>query len=151
MHPVHPCRGEYVNRSQIVESLQAVPLFAGLSKKELGVIATVVKEVKAASGDVLAKEGGPGVGFFLILDGSTRVMVNGRTRRRLGPGDTFGEIALLDHGPRTADVIAEGDVQLLGITVWEFNPLLADYPSITLKLLREVAARLRTCSGSDVA
>jgi CRP-like cAMP-binding protein len=147
MRPVHPSWGEVVNKSQVVERLQNAPLFAGLSKKELGVVATVVKEVNAGSGDVLAKEGGPGVGFFLVLDGGARVVVKGRTRSHLGPGDTFGEIALLDHGPRTADVIAEGDTQMLGITIWEFTPLLADYPSITLKLLREVAARLRTCSG----
>jgi CRP-like cAMP-binding protein len=139
-----------MNKSQIVDSLQTVPLFSGLSKKELGVVASLAKEVNAGAGDVLAKQGAAGVGFFLILHGVARVVANGRTQRRLGAGDTFGEIALLDGGPRTADVIAEGDVQMLGIAVWEFGPLLTDNPSIALKLLQEAAARLRSASRPEM-
>jgi CRP-like cAMP-binding protein len=140
-----------VNRSEIAQQLQAVPLFSGLSKKELGVVAAVAKEVSASPGDVLAKEGESGVGFFLIVSGVARVVVGGRTRRRLGAGDTFGEIALLDGGPRTATVIAESEMSLLGITAWAFKSLLTEYPSITLKLLEEVASRLRATSSSVTA
>jgi CRP/FNR family cyclic AMP-dependent transcriptional regulator len=140
-----------VNRSEIAQQLQAVPLFSGLTKKELGVVAAVAKEVSASPGDVLAKEGESGVGFFLIVSGAARVVVGGRTRRRLGSGETFGEIALLDGGPRTATVIAESEMTLLGITAWAFKSLLTEYPSITLKLLEEVASRLRATSSSVTA
>jgi CRP/FNR family transcriptional regulator, cyclic AMP receptor protein len=140
-----------VNRSEIAKQLQAVPLFSGLTKKELGVVGGVAKEVSASPGDVLAKEGESGVGFFLIVTGTARVVVGGRTRRRLGSGDTFGEIALLDGGPRTATVVAETEMSLLGITAWAFKSLLTEYPSITLKLLEEVASRLRASSSSVTA
>jgi len=140
-----------VNRTEIVNRLAEVPLFAGLSKKELGAIAGAAKEVSHGPGDFLAKQGDAGVGFFLIVEGTARVVVGGRTRRRLGPGDTFGEIALLDNGPRTASVIAETPVRLLGVTAWAFRSLLAQHPSITLKLLEEVAGRLRTASTSITA
>ena len=140
-----------MNRTEIAKQLQTVPLFSGLSKKELGAIAGIVKEVHASSGDVLATEGEHGVGFFLIVDGTARVVLNGRTKRRLGAGDTFGEIALLDGGPRTATVVAETDMTLLGLTAWAFKGVLAEYPSITLKLLEEVASRLRTASSSVTA
>jgi CRP/FNR family cyclic AMP-dependent transcriptional regulator len=107
--------------------------------------------VPAKAGDVLAQEGERGIGFFLILKGQARVVVNGRTRRRLGPRDTFGEIALLDGGPRTATVVAEAEMLLLGVTAWAFKGILAEYPSITIKLLEQVASRLRATSSSVTA
>jgi CRP-like cAMP-binding protein len=140
-----------VNRTEIAKLLQAVPLFSGLSKNELNAIAGQAKEVHTSAGDVLARQGEHGVGFFLIVDGEARVIVNGRTRVRLGPSETFGEIALLDGGPRTATVVAESDMTLLGLTAWEFKALLSQYPSITLKLLEQVAARLRSASSSVTA
>ncbi len=140
-----------MNRTEIAKLLQAVPLFSGLSKNELSAIAGQAKEVRASTGDVLARQGEHGVGFFLIVDGDARVIVNGRTRSRLKGGDTFGEIALLDGGPRTATVVAEAEMTLLGVTAWEFKALLSQYPTITLKLLEQVAARLRTASSSVTA
>jgi CRP-like cAMP-binding protein len=137
-----------VNKTEIANALQSVPLFSGLTKKEIGLVAGAAKEVTAEAGDVLAKEGEHGIGFFLIVEGTARVVVNGRTRRRLQKGETFGEIALLDGGPRTASVIAETDIVLLGITAWAFKGLLTEYPSITIKLLEEVASRLRSTSAS---
>jgi CRP-like cAMP-binding protein len=132
----------------MAKALQSVPLFSGLTKKELAVVSGAAKEVGATAGDILAKEGEQGVGFFLIVEGTARVVVNGRTRRRLTAGDTFGEIALLDGGPRTATVIAETDMVMLGITAWAFKGLLTQYPTITIKLLEEVASRLRSTSAS---
>jgi CRP-like cAMP-binding protein len=137
-----------VNKTEIIEKLGSVPLFAGASKKELQAIASAVKEVDHDAGDVLATEGQSGVGFFLIVDGTARVIVNGRTRGRMGPGDVFGEIAVLDGGPRSATVIAETHVKMLGLTPWVFKGLLAQYPSLTMKLLHVVAARLRAASAS---
>ena len=140
-----------MNKTEMANALQSVPLFAGLSTKELVVVADATKEVSAGAGDVLAKEGEHGVGFFLIVDGTARVVVNGRTRRRLSAGETYGEIALLDGGPRTATVVAESDMRLLGVTAWAFKGLLTQYPSITIKLLEEVASRLRAASPSVTA
>ncbi len=137
-----------MNRTEIAKHLQAVPLFAGLSKKELLAVAGTAKEVHKNAGDVLATEGEHGVGFFLIVDGEARVVIKGRTRGRMRSGQTFGEIALLDGGPRTATVVAESDMTLLGLPSWDFKALLNEYPSITRKLLEEVAGRLREASAS---
>jgi CRP-like cAMP-binding protein len=135
----------------MANALQSVPLFSGLTKKELGVVAGATKEVTAGAGDILAKEGEGGIGFFLIISGTARVVVNGRTRRRLGAGDTYGEIALLDGGPRSATIVSESDMRLLGVTAWAFKGLLTQYPSITIKLLEGVASRLRAASPSPTS
>lgn len=123
--------------------LSSVPLFSGCTKKELQAIARATKEVNHKGGAVIAREGEKGMGFFLILDGTARVSVGGRSRAKLGPGDYFGEIALLDEGPRSATVTAETPMKLLGLTAWNFRRLIADNPSIAQKLLRAMADRLR--------
>jgi CRP/FNR family transcriptional regulator, cyclic AMP receptor protein len=128
---------------QAVDLLAQVPLFSGCTKKELQAIAGATKEIDHKEGATLAKEGDRGIGFFLIVEGTARVVVGGRTRRRLGPGDFFGEIALLDEGPRSADVVAETPVRLIGLTAWAFRQLVAQNPSIAQKLLRVMAERLR--------
>lgn len=137
-----------MNQKEIVESLATVPLFAGASKKELRAVAAGMKEVAHDAGDVLVKEGESGVGFFLIAEGTARVVVGGRTRRRLGEGEFFGEIAVLDGGPRSATVIADTPMRMLGITPWVFKGLLRQYPSLAMKMLEVVASRLRAASSS---
>jgi CRP/FNR family cyclic AMP-dependent transcriptional regulator len=123
--------------------LSSVPLFSGCTKKELQAIARATKEVNHKGGAVIAREGEKGMGFFLILDGTARVSIGGRTRAKLGPGDYFGEIALLDEGPRSATVTADTPMRLLGLTAWNFRRLITDNPSIAQKLLRAMADRLR--------
>src|SRR5881396_119423 len=98
--------------------LAKVPLFSGCSKRELAVIAQAAKEVRHKAGTVIAREGEYGIGLFLILEGKCRVTIGGKEKAILGPGDFFGEIALIDGGPRTATVTAITDVRLLGITEW---------------------------------
>ena len=132
-----------------VKLLQGVPLFSGCSKKELRAIAGATKEVQHPAGSVIAREGESGVGFFLILDGTARISIGGKTKRRLGPGDYFGEIALLDEGPRSATVTADTDLRLLGLTAWNFRRLMAQNPSIGPKLLKVMGERLRE-STKDV-
>ncbi len=127
-----------------VKLLSGVPLFQDLSKKELQALARAAKEVRHDEGDVLAREGDSGVGFFLIVDGTAKVSQKGRTRRRLGAGDYFGEIALLDEGPRTATVMAESPITMLGLTAWVFKGLVEQHPALATKLLRTMAERLRT-------
>jgi CRP/FNR family transcriptional regulator, cyclic AMP receptor protein len=129
-----------------IKLLSGVPLFESCSKKELAAIARVAKEVTHTEGAVLAREGDEGLGFFLIKEGAAKVTVGGRARNRLGPGDFYGEISLLDGGPRSATVTAESDVKLLGLTAWVFKGLIEQHPQIALKMLRVMASRLRGAS-----
>lgn len=134
----------------IVARLEMVPLFSTCSQRELNVIARAAKEVSHPAGTVIAREGEFGIGLFLILEGMCLVTVGGRERARLGPGDFFGEIALIDGGPRTATVTALTDVRLIGLTEWVFRGLLREHPSIALKTLESVASRLRAVSKEPV-
>jgi CRP/FNR family cyclic AMP-dependent transcriptional regulator len=129
-----------------VKLLSEVPLFEGLSKKELRAIAQSAKEITHREGAVLAREGDSGVGFFLITDGKAKVSVGGRARNTMGPGDFFGEISLIDQGPRTATVTAETPITTLGITAWVFKRLIEQNPSIASKMLTVMAQRLRQSS-----
>ena len=134
----------------IASSLAAVPIFSGCSKRELAIIARASKEVVHKEGTVIAREGERGIGLFLILEGRCAVTIGGKTKARLGPGDFFGEVALLDGGPRTATVTATTLVKLVGITGWVFRGLLMEHPSIALKTLEAVAGRLRSVSKEPV-
>lgn len=131
-----------------IETLRGVALFQGLSKRELRAILEVAKEVEFAAGGRIVSEGKSGAGFHLILEGSAKVSARGRTFRRLGPGEYFGEISLIDGGPRSATVAAEGDVRTLSLVSWEFLPLLEKHPSIAVKLLQVVVTRLRGAQAS---
>jgi len=131
---------------EFASSLSKVPLFAGCSRRDLYTIARVVREVPHGAGTTIAREGEPGVGLFVILDGVAEVSIGGRKKATLGPGDFFGEIALLDGGPRTATVTAKTDVKLLGLTEWVFRGLIREHPSIALKTLQQMAGRLRSAT-----
>jgi len=134
----------------VTNSLVKVPIFSECSKRELGIIARASKEVAHKEGTVIAREGERGVGLFLILEGQCTVTIGGKTKAKLGPGDFFGEVALLDGGPRTATVTALSPVKLIGITGWVFRGLLMEHPSIALKTLEAVAGRLRSVSKEPV-
>jgi CRP-like cAMP-binding protein len=135
-------------RSEQVQLLREVPLFAGCSDRELSAIAQEAKEVSFQAGREICKEGETGVGMHVIRTGATKVLVGGRTRRRMGPGAFFGEIALLDGGPRTASVVAETDVTTLSIPTWSFRSTLKSNPSLSMKMLEEVCRRLRSTENS---
>ncbi len=134
----------------IPSRLANVPIFSGCSKRELAIIAHAAKEVSHKEGTVIAREGERGIGLFLILEGQCKVTIGGRTKAKLGPGDFFGEVALLDGGPRTATVTALTPVRLVGITGWVFRGLLMEHPNIALKTLEAVAGRLRAVSREVV-
>ena len=134
----------------VTSNLANVPIFSGCSRRELAIIARASKEVSHKEGTVIAREGERGIGLFLILEGECKVSIGGRTKAKLGPGDFFGEVALLDGGPRTATVTAETDVRLVGITGWVFRGLLMEHPSIALKTLEAVAGRLRAVAKEPV-
>jgi CRP/FNR family transcriptional regulator, cyclic AMP receptor protein len=135
-----------VRTTETAKLLANVPIFSELSNKELEHIASAAKEVTHRAGSVLAKEGESGLGFFLIVDGNASVEVGGSERRKLGPGDFFGEISLLDGGPRTATVAADTDITALGLTQWVFKSLIEQNPAIASKMLKVMATRLRGAS-----
>jgi CRP/FNR family cyclic AMP-dependent transcriptional regulator len=135
-----------VAKHDVVDQLSRVPLFSGCSRKDLQTIARVVKDIDHADGVVIAREGEPGVGLFVIVDGTAEVTIGGSKKASLGPGDFFGEIALLDGGPRTATVTATSDIQMLGLTEWVFRGLMQEHPSIAVKTLQQMAARLRSAT-----
>ncbi len=132
-----------------VEILQRVPLFAGLDRHELESLARSFKERTFSAGDTIAKEGQGGVGFFVIEDGEVSFSVRGEERGKAGPGDYFGEVALIDDGARSATVTATTDVRCYGLTSWEFRPLVESNAGIAWKLLQELAKRLRTAEQRE--
>jgi CRP-like cAMP-binding protein len=139
-----------VSNHDVPAKLSKVPIFSGCTKRELAIIARAAKEVSHREGTVIAREGERGVGLFLILEGQCGVTIGGRTKALLGPGDFFGEVALLDGGPRTATVTALSPVRLVGVTGWVFRGLLMEHPSIALKTLEAVAGRLRSVAKEPV-
>src|SRR3712207_6716534 len=105
------------------ELLRRVPLFSDLDNRELNSLANSFKERSFSAGDTITTEGRAGIGFFVIEDGEAAVAVRGDERGALGPGDYFGEVALIDEGARSATVTAKTDLRAYGLTPWEFRPL----------------------------
>jgi CRP/FNR family transcriptional regulator len=137
-------RKRQAEKKEVVEFLRTVPLFSACTQKELNTIAEVTKEVPFPAGAEICREGETGVGLHLIVEGETRVQIGGRTRRRLGPGAYFGEIAVLDGGPRTATVVAETPVRTFAVSSWNFKGVLRSHPTLAVKLLEEVCRRIRS-------
>lgn len=129
--------------AEVAESLSRVPLFAGLGKKHLKKLANQMSDRTFSEGDAIATEGQSGVGFFLIEEGNATVSIAGETIRTLGPGDHFGEIALIDEGPRTATVVAATDLRCRAMSSWEFRPLIQEHPECAWPLLQAMAVYLR--------
>ncbi len=127
-----------------IELLEEVPLFQGLPHNELQRIARSFKERHFSAGESVAAEGSGGVGFFVIGEGTASVDVHGDKRAQLGPGDYFGEIALIDdQARRTASITAETDLTCYGLTSWDFRPLVETNAEIAWKLLQVMAKRVR--------
>jgi CRP/FNR family transcriptional regulator, cyclic AMP receptor protein len=126
------------------ESLRRVPLFAGLDRKELEVLSKLIKEQRYDAGATIVKAGAGGHGLYIIKEGNIEVVRDGQNVASMGPGQFFGEISVLDGGPRTADVRAKTDTVCLTLVSWEIKPLLMDNASITYKMLLEMVKRLRS-------
>lgn len=129
-------------------TLAEIPLFDGLSKRHLRRIAKLARIRRFAPGSAMVRTGDPGRSFYVVLDGTAKVVRAGGRARRLGAGDYFGEMALLDSAPRSADVIAEGEVLALTIDRSGFTKLLSAEPTLAQTLLRTLAARLRAAETS---
>jgi CRP/FNR family transcriptional regulator, cyclic AMP receptor protein len=130
-----------------VEMISKVPLFAGLSKRDLTQIASLADEISLAEGRTMTREGEPGREFFVLLEGDAAVRRKGRKVRTLGGGDFFGEIALVSERPRTATVVAETPVRALVVTDRAFRSLMKQEPRIQAKVLEAVIERI---SGDDL-
>jgi CRP/FNR family transcriptional regulator, cyclic AMP receptor protein len=132
-----------------VDVLRKVPLFAELDDEDLGRLANQMKERIFAEGSPMTSEGSGGAGFFVITEGNATVSVGGEVRATLGPGDYFGEIALIDEGTRSATITAATDVTAYGLTVWEFKPFVEDHPQVAWALLKTLAERLRAAQAHE--
>ncbi len=130
-------------RGAPVDAVQAVPLFAELNRDEAEQVARLFKPRSFAAGETVAREGSGGGAFYLIESGDAVVSVGGHERRTLGPGDYFGEIALIDEGARSATITAVTDLRCQGLTYWDFRPLVQGSAEISWKLLQSVVKNLR--------
>jgi CRP-like cAMP-binding protein len=129
-----------------IDLLRRVDLFVDMSNRQLGRLAKSFRESRFAAGETIAAEGTRGVGFFVIGEGMVRYSVGGEDRGLGGPGDYFGEIALIDDGPRTATVTADTDVIAYGLVSWEFQPLVEENAAMAWELLQGMAKRLRAAN-----
>jgi CRP/FNR family cyclic AMP-dependent transcriptional regulator len=130
-------------RQSHLDHLASVSLFSACSKKELQAVARATDEVVLPAGRTLCEQGGTGREAFVIMEGTAEVLINGTKVATVGPGACVGELALLDHGPRTATVIAETEVTALVIGLREFAAILDEVRPMSHKLLRALAARIR--------
>jgi CRP-like cAMP-binding protein len=124
------------------ELLRKVNLFSGLDDRELENLADEFNERRFSAGDKIALEGEGGLMFFVVDSGEATVEVHGQEVGRLGPGDAFGEIALIDRRPRTATVTATSDLRTYGLPVFVFRPYVEARPQVAWKLLEAMADRL---------
>jgi len=130
-------------KDEYLQHLAKVPLFSALSKKELQTIARASDDIEVPKGKVLVEEGKPGHEFFLIVGGNASVKRGKREIAKLGPGQYFGELALLDRGPRSASVVAKDDMEVLVLGQREFAGVIDEVPNLAHKLLTTMAQRLR--------
>jgi CRP/FNR family transcriptional regulator len=132
-----------------VETLRNVPLFTELDERELEQLARQLHERRFPEGADVTSEGAGGAGFFVIAEGNADVAVGGEHRASLGPGDFFGEVALIDTGLRSASITAATDLLCYGLTPWEFRPFVEEHPKVAWALLQTLAGRLREAQSQS--
>jgi CRP/FNR family transcriptional regulator, cyclic AMP receptor protein len=130
-----------------VVELKQAKLFQGLPESELRSLEKQMKIVKHPAGHEIVVKGENGVGFMIILDGEVTVATVQGKARKLGPGDSFGEMALLDHEGRSANIKADTDVSLATIPEWNFKPFLKEHPEVAYRLLQLLSQRIRQAEG----
>jgi len=129
--------------ADVEETLARVPLFTGVKPKDLKKLGKRMAERSFNEGDEITTEGKSGIGFFVIEEGNATVSRGGKIVRTLGPGEHFGEVALIDSGPRSATVVATTDLRCRGMSAWEFKPFVEDHPDVAWALLETLVGRLR--------
>ena len=129
--------------AKLVDELSQVPLFSGLSQRQLKQLARGFKEREFRPGTSMVRQGEmSGVGFFVITGGEASVSVDGMEVARLGPGDHFGELALISEQVRSATVTADGPLQCLVMAFWDFRRFAKENPDVTWKLLQHLVGVL---------
>ncbi|MBD0290245.1 MAG: cyclic nucleotide-binding domain-containing protein [Thermoleophilia bacterium] len=126
-----------------------VPLFADLDERDRERLASRFQERRFAEGTSIVEEGSEGTAFYVLAEGSATVSVGGAITSSLGPGDYFGEMAIVDAGVRSASVTAATDVRTYFLTPWEFRPFVEEHPEIAWKLLQALARRLRAVQSQS--
>jgi CRP-like cAMP-binding protein len=127
---------------EVEQVLKNTPLFSQLENKDIKRLAAALTERSFPAGAVIIEQGKPGVGLFVIGDGTVTVSVDGRAVRNHGAGDYFGEVALIDDGPRTAEVKADTEVQCFVLPAWQFRAIVSEHPDVTWALLRSLVQRV---------
>jgi CRP/FNR family transcriptional regulator, cyclic AMP receptor protein len=125
------------------ETLRRVPLFSRVKPKELKRLDRRMTERVFTEGDTITTQGESGIGFFVIEHGNATVSIGGKIIRTLGPGEHFGEVALIDSGPRSATVVATTDLRCRAMAAWEFKPFVEEHPEVAWALLETLVGRLR--------
>jgi CRP-like cAMP-binding protein len=126
-----------------VDRLSRVPLFAGVPKRDLEFVASRVDEVSLKPGQTLITEGQPTEAFFIVESGHVNVTRGGKPVNRLGPGDFFGEIGMLDRGPATATVVTDGPVEAMVLSHTQFRDAIKSNDNLALQVIAAMAKRLR--------
>jgi CRP/FNR family cyclic AMP-dependent transcriptional regulator len=127
----------------VVDMLEKCSLWSGLDKQDLKAIVKISKQQKFQSGDTIVKKGDEGTGFYLVLDGAVEIRSDGKILSRLGPGQFFGEMSVVDTQPRSADVVVVEPSRVLFLSSWSFKSLISERPRIAVKMLQEFVRRLR--------
>jgi CRP-like cAMP-binding protein len=128
--------------SAYLEILGGIPLFDGLTKKQLRFIARMVSEVPLRAGSTFVKQGEPGQEAMVVEEGSGVVIRDGEEIAEIGPGDVVGEMSLIVHQPRNATVRAISDMKILVMDSREFSSILGEYPEVAVRILETVVRRL---------
>ncbi len=122
-------------------ALASVPLFAGLKKKQLSIAVKLGHDISFKAGQTIVSEGELGIGFYVVLSGKAEVRRKGKVLSEIGPGGFFGEMAVLDNQPRTADVVAVTPARCAAFTAWSFEALVRLRPNIPATIMTEMAKR----------
>ncbi len=139
-----------IKEPEKIAALQRIPLFDGLDKKELQFLAGLVTEAPVKAGTKLVTQGEMGREAMIIEQGTAKVLRDGVEIDTMGPGDFFGEMSLVYHQPRNADVVATSDMIVLDMNSREFATMLDSYPEVAVKILRTVVARLVAAQEASV-
>ena len=132
-----------MDAKKIVPLLKKAPLFANTSERGLNSMLKSAVERTVSAGDKLVEQGETGAGFYLILSGKAEVITSGEKVAEFGAGDFFGELAVIDGAPRTADVVATEDTTCVVVSQWAMRGIISSHPEIALSMLEELARRLR--------
>ena len=148
--PVRPWVASMSRRDDLISHLGEVPLFSKCSRRDLQTVIKHVEVLALHGGAQVISQGQAGDAFYVLLEGAAVVRRNGRKVGELGPGDYFGELALLDPAPRNADVVAAGDVEVARLDAGSFRTMLRSVPAMNERLLAGLARRIRDADRKSV-